>query len=86
MDPQINRQKRTRALEARQETPVNGHAAIGPRDATGRYDVIFADGGVVTGKGVKCFNAAHEDGDIVIAIPKRDETIALEGPKRRRNG
>ena len=58
MDPQVNRQKRHRALEARQAIPVNGPVTIGPRDSTGRYDVIYADGGVRSGRGVKCFNTA----------------------------
>ena len=80
MNPDIIRKRRTKELETRQAIPVNGPVTIGPRDSTGRYDVIYADSGVGSGRGVKCFNAAHEEGDIVIAIPKQDGTIALEGP------
>ena len=81
MDPNVRRQQRKKELEQRHQTATNGPAAIGQRTATGRYDVLYPDGGVFPGLGVKVFNSAHEEGDTVVAIPRQDGSIALEGPK-----
>jgi hypothetical protein len=39
------------------------------------------DGGIMAGRANKIYNANHNAGDTVIALPRRDGVILLEGPK-----
>ena len=81
MDLESLRQQRKQFNEQRRSPSVIGPATIGKRRSNGDYDVIFADGSQLEGKGVKVFDARHQEGDSVVAIPRQDGRIALEGPK-----
>ena len=83
MDPRIRRELRRRENKSRRSSAVIGPATIGPQSDLGTYDVTYADGSVFQGKGIKVFNTAHDEGDTVVAIPRQDGYIALEGPKAR---
>lgn len=84
MDLELNRQKRRAENDRRRKAPIVGPAAIGKRDlSSGRYDVEYPDGSQYNGLGVKVFTAQHQEGDTVLAIPRQDGKIALDGPKPR---
>jgi hypothetical protein len=79
-DAELRRQRR-RAENASRSRPITQVATIGQRSNNGRYNVISPDGGLSIGKAEKIYSAKHDEGDTVIALPRRDGVILLEGPK-----
>jgi hypothetical protein len=79
-DAELLRQQR-RAENASRSRPITQVATIGQRSNNGRYDVVMPDGGIMAGRASKIYNANHNAGDTVIALPRRDGVILLEGPK-----
>ena len=79
-DAELLRQQR-RAENASRSRSMTQVATIGQRSNNGRYDVVMPDGGVMSGRANKIYNANHNAGDTVIALPRRDGVILLEGPK-----
>jgi hypothetical protein len=79
-DAELRRQRR-RAENASRSRPITQVATIGQRSNNGRYNLIAPDGGVSIGKAEKIYSAKHGEGDTVIALPRRDGVILLEGPK-----
>jgi hypothetical protein len=77
---EIRRQQR-RAENAARPRPVTQVVRIGDRANNGRYNVTQPDGGMATGKAIKSFDAAHQPGQVVGAIGRKDGAIVLSGPK-----
>jgi hypothetical protein len=77
---EIRRQQR-RAENAARPRPVTQVVQIGDRANNGRYNVIQKDGGIAAGKAIKSFDAAHQSGQVVSAIERKDGAIVLNGPK-----
>lgn len=80
MDLNESRSKQ-KAAQQKAQVQTQGVGRIGDRDAaTGRYEVVFPDGGIDP-NGIKTYSALSKLGDIVVMFPRTDGAIALDSEK-----